>query len=118
MVVKGYEDLEIYQKSYELAMNIHEMTLELPNFEMYEEGSQIRKASKSIAANLVEGFGRRRYKREFIKFVTYAYASCLETKVHLNFIYDSSYITKKKFNQYFEEYDSLGRKIHNFMKNL
>jgi len=52
--------VEIYQKSYELAMNIHDMTLKFSNFELYDEGSQIRKASKSIAANLVEGFGRRK----------------------------------------------------------
>jgi len=73
MVVKRYEDLEIYQKSYELALNVHDMTLKLPKYELYEEGSQIRKASKSIVANIVEGFGRRRHKKEFIKFVTYAY---------------------------------------------
>ncbi len=118
MIVKKYEDLEIYRKSYELAMNVHEMTLKLPKYELYEEGGQIRRASKSIAANIVEGFGRRRHKKEFIKFVTYAYASCLETKVHLNFIYDSGYITKKKFDQYFKEYDSLGRKIYNFIENF
>ena len=108
MVVKSYKDLEIYQKSYKLAIEIHNMTLKMPKFELYEEGSQIRRASKSITANIAEGFGRRRYKNEFIKFLTYAHASCDETKVHLNFIYDSGHIDKEKYNKYFEKYDELG----------
>ena len=115
MVGIRYENLEIYKKSYELAVKIHDMTLKLPNFELYEEGSQIRRTSKSIVVNIVEGFGRRRYKKEFIKFLTYAHASCDETKVHLNFIVDSGYITEKDFKLYFEEYDNLGRKINHFV---
>ena len=59
----GYENLEIFQNSYELAMKIHEFTLKLPKFELYEEGSQIRRASKSVVANIVEGYGRKRYKK-------------------------------------------------------
>ena len=118
MVVKSYKDLEIYQKSYKLAIEIHNMTLKMPKFELYEEGSQIRRASKSITANIAEGFGRRRYKNEFIKFLTYAHASCDETKVHLNFIYDSGHIDKEKYNKYFEKYDELGQKIYNFIEKV
>ena len=98
MVKNGYEDLKIFQDSFELAMKIHEITLKLPKFELYEEGSQIRKASKSVVANIVEGYGRRRYKNDLIKFLAYAYASCDETKVHLKFIFDSKYITKEHLN--------------------
>jgi four helix bundle protein len=46
--------------------------------EMHEEGSQIRRAIKSVKSNIVEGYGRRRYKQEFIRFVDYALASCNE----------------------------------------
>jgi len=111
----GYKDLEIYQMSYKLALNIHVISLKMPKFELYEEGSQIRRASKSIVANIVEGFGRRRYKKEFIRFLTFAHASCDETKVHLNFIFDTDYIPKEIFNKYCVEYDKLGQKIHNFI---
>ena len=51
MIVKSYNDLEIFQESYYLAVKIHDLTLKLPTFELYEEGSQLRRASKSIAAN-------------------------------------------------------------------
>lgn len=115
MKYNGYKDLEIYQMSYKLALNIHVISLKMPKFELYEEGSQIRRASKSIVANIVEGFGRRRYKKEFIRFLTFAHASCDETKVHLNFIFDTDYIPKEIFNKYCVEYDKLGQKIHNFI---
>jgi len=59
------------------------MSLSLPKFEMYEEGSQIRRSSKSVSNNIVEGFGRRKYKQEFIRFLTFSLGSCDETIEHL-----------------------------------
>ncbi len=77
----GYEDMELYKLAKQMVVEIHKMTLnELPKFEMYEQGSQIRRSSKSVVANFVEGYGRRQYKVEYIKFLTYALASCDETK--------------------------------------
>ena len=63
----SYKKLEIWQIARELAVDIHKMTLnKLPKFEMFEEGAQIRKSSKSVRSTIVEGYGRRRYKQEFI----------------------------------------------------
>lgn len=63
-------DLEIWKLVRELVVVVHKMTLvKLPKFEMYEEGSQIRRLSKSISSNIVEGFGRSRCKNEYIKFL-------------------------------------------------
>jgi four helix bundle protein len=63
----SYKNLEIWQSARGLVIDIHKITLEeLPKFEMFEEGSQIRRASKSTKSNIVEGYGRRRYKQEFI----------------------------------------------------
>ena len=59
----SYKKLEIWQLTRELVIDIHKMTLhKLPKFEMFEEGSQIRKSMKSVKSNIVEGYGRRRYK--------------------------------------------------------
>lgn len=69
MTYQSYGDLDIYKRAHKLAIEIHEMSLNLLKFEIYEEGSQIRRSSKSIKSNIVEGFGRRRYKQEFIKSV-------------------------------------------------
>ena len=118
MNYNGYNDLEIYHQSYKLALDIHSLSLKLPKFELYEEGSQIRRSSKSIVINIVEGFGRRRYKKDFIKFLIYAHASCDETKVHLKFIFNTGHISEKKFQKYTSEYNQLGQKIHNFIHKI
>ena len=56
-MAKSYRDYEIWQMAYELAVRVHKMTLaKLPKFEMFEEASQIRRSSKSISSNIVEGF--------------------------------------------------------------
>ena len=113
---KSYRDLEIYKLSYELAMKIHLISLKLPKYELYEEGSQIRRSSKGIASTIVEGYGRRKYKNDFVRFLVYAQASCDETQVHLEFIHDSGYITDDIYMELKEENDKLGRKINKFIQ--
>lgn len=116
---KSYKDLNIHKTAHKLAIEIHEMSLRLPKFEMYEEGSQIRKSSKSIKSNIVEGFGRRRYKQEFIKFLTYSLSSCDETIDHLDTLYETKSLKETKKYKYFcEEYDHLGKMMTNFIKSV
>jgi four helix bundle protein len=95
------------------------MTLkDLPKFEMYEEGSQIRRSSKSVVSNIVEGFGRRNYRNDFIRFLTYAIASCDETKAHLEMLQETGSITKNNFEELFQNYEQLGAKLYNFRKSV
>ena len=116
MTMKSYRDLEIYTLSYELAIKIHKTSLKLPKYELFEEGSQIRRSSKGITSTIVEGYGRRRYKLDFIKFLVYAHASCDETIVHLNFIRDTHDIAEKDISFFLNEYEKLGRKINKFIQ--
>lgn len=60
----NYRGLEIYNLAFKLAIEIHNMTMTLPKFELYEEGSQIRRSSKSVTSNIVEGYGKRQYKKD------------------------------------------------------
>jgi four helix bundle protein len=116
---QSYNDLDIYKMARKLAIEIHKMSLELPKFEMYEEGSQIRRSSKSIKSNIVEGFGRRRYKQEFIKYLTYSLASCDETTDHLDTLYETkSFVDEDIYRRLCEEYDHLGRMITNFIRSV
>src|SRR3954466_3824217 len=86
----SYRDLEIWKLARHVAVGVHRMTLnELPKFEMFEEGSQIRRSAKSIRSNIVEGYGRRRYKQEFIRFLVFAHASSDETIDHLEMLYET-----------------------------
>ena len=118
MYARSYKDLDIYKNSYDLAMKVHNLTLSLPQFELYEEGSQLRRSSKSIVSNIVEGFGRKRYKRELLKFLTYALASNDETKLHLSFISDCGYIEKNEYKKYDNKYEQLGRQIYNLFQSF
>jgi four helix bundle protein len=114
---KSYRDLEVYSLAKELAVKIHIMTLEgLPRFEMFEEGSQIRRSSKSLVSNIVEGFGRRRYKNEFIQFLTYAISSCDETKAHLEMLYETGSLREDIFKELFDGYEQIGAKLFNFRR--
>ena len=90
------KDLEVWQLARELSIDIHRMTLhEHPKFEMYEEGSQIRRSSKSIRANIVEGYGRRRYKMEVVCHLAYAPASARETEDHINTPWETGSLTNE-----------------------
>src|SRR5215470_15390503 len=92
----SYRELDIWQLSQALTTDIHQMTIQqLPKFEMYEEGSQIRRAMKSVRSNIVEGYGRRRYKQEFIRFLTFALASNDETTDHLETLFETESLTNK-----------------------
>jgi four helix bundle protein len=114
---KSYKDLEIYQIAHKLAVDIHKMTLQLPKFEMFEEGSQIRKSSRGISSCIVEGFGRRRYKNDFVRFLVFAQASNDETKEHLSLLSETGSLeNQEQYKNFVSEYEKLGRKIYNFLK--
>ena len=117
---QSYKDLEVYQLAHRLAIQIHKMTLEnLPKFEMYEQGSQIRRSSKSIVSVVVEGFGRKQYQQEYIKFLTYAIASCDETKEHLDLLFGTHSLTDEGlFHALSEGYQELGRKLFFFRDTI
>ncbi len=92
------------------------MSLKLPKYELYEEGSQIRRSSKGITSCIVEGYGRKKYKADFIKFLVYAHASCDETILHLNFIKDTHELNEKEIQSSLDSYNQLGSKINRFIQ--
>ena len=112
----NYEDLEIWKQANELVGIIHTMTLnDLPKFEMFETGSQIRRSMKSVKANIVEGFGRRHYKNEFIHFLVIAQASNDETIDHLKTLYTTKSLTDQlKYTDCLKKLESLGKKLNLF----
>jgi four helix bundle protein len=79
-----------------MAIEVHKISLKLPKFELYEQGSQVRRSSKSVKDNIVEGYGRRIYKQDFIKFLTYSHASLLECLSQLEMIDELCEISEVK----------------------
>jgi four helix bundle protein len=116
----SYKKLEVWQLARELVISIHKMTLEkLPKFEMYEEGRQIRKSSKSVKSMIVEGYGRRRYKQDFIRFLTYSIASNDETMDHLETLFETDSLTDKDlYDSLRNRVDILGRKLNLFIQSV
>jgi len=95
--------------SQDLVVDIHEMTVtRLPKFEMYEEGSQLRRAIKSVKSNIVEGYGRRRYKKDYIRFLVYAHSSCDEAKDHIETLHTTGSLND----------DDLYRELHRRLEEL
>jgi four helix bundle protein len=116
----SYRDLEVWKLARELVITIHDMTLtKLPKFEMFEEGSQIRRAIKSVKACIVEGYGRRRYKQEFVKFLSYALASCDETADHLDTLVVTGSLKDKMLEMDLtRRLTTLGRKLNIFLQSV
>lgn len=112
--MKSYKDLEIYTISFDLALRIRELTLKLESHDKYEVGSQIRRSSQRIKDTIVEGYGRRRYKADFIKFLIYSYSSQLDAKSQAEFLFKVT--NNNNWNKIEIELDALGIKIHNFIK--
>ena len=92
----SYRKLEIWKLSRELVIDIHKMSLQLPKFEMFEEGQQIRRSVKSVKSTIVEGYGRRLYKNDFIKFLIYAHASNDETIDHLETLFETGSLSDEQ----------------------
>ncbi|GAB3412982.1 four helix bundle protein [Niabella aquatica] len=113
----SYRKLEIWQTAREVVIAIHKMSLQLPKFELFEEGQQIRRSSKSVKSTIVEGYGRRRYKNEFIKFLVYAQASNDETIDHLETLFETGSLTDEAiFTALKEKIDLLGKKLNRFLQ--
>ena len=101
--------------AFDLAFKVHYASLKLPQFEIYEQGSQIRRASKRIKDTIAEGFGRRKYKAEYIRYLIFAQASCDETHSQLDMLI-KTYSDIKDFPELLESYITLGKKINNYIK--
>ena len=116
---RGYKKLKIYRAAHDLAVRVHKMSLKLPRFEMMEEGSQIRRSSKSVSSNIVEGYALRRYKQEYIHYLARALGSSLETVEHLDFLFETESLKDKDlYNQLSNEYQELNSMLYRFIGSV
>ena len=116
----SYRNLEIWKLADDLVVEIHEMTLtKLPKFEMFEKGGQIRRSSKSVKSTIVEGYGRKRYKPEFIKFLVYSLGSNDETIDHLETLFKTKSLQDEVvYNYLHAKLEIPGKKINLFIKGV
>ncbi len=104
-----YHRLDVFQKAYQLSLELHRESLKFPRFEETEVARQLRRASKSIAANLVEGMARQMSSRDVVRFLRDALGSCDETRLWLDYVRDLGYIRKPEHGDWIERYCEVGR---------
>lgn len=112
---QNFHNLEIYEISFRLFLKSHRLSHALPKYELYELGSQLRRSTDSIVSNIVEGHGRKMYKNEFIRFIVFSHASCLETICHLEKIQTLYPTLSTEADGLIKEYLELGKKLINFL---
>jgi len=116
----SYKNLEIWKLARELVIETHKMTVnELPKYEMFEVGNQIRRSSKSTKSNIVEGYGRRRYKQEYIRFLIYALSSNDETIDHLETLFETKSLTNENlYKSLHKRFNILGKMLNKFIQSV
>jgi four helix bundle protein len=116
-MIRSYTDLEVYQRSFTLAKEIFLLTKQFPEEETYSLTDQIRRSTRSIPANLAEGWSKRRFENIFKKHIVDAIGSCDETKVWLSFAVNCNYISLENFNHLHEQYEQLGKMLYSLLQN-
>ncbi|WP_080777954.1 four helix bundle protein [Chryseobacterium phocaeense] len=112
----SYQKLDIYNIAFELFIETHGLLLKLPRYELYEPGSQLRRSADSVVTNIAEGYGRKNYKGDFIRFLIYSQTSCDETVSHLSKIIRLYPDVSVDLSDKVAQYQLLGGKINNFIK--
>jgi len=113
----GFGDLRVYQLAYSLAMRIFNETKTFPQDERYSMTSQIRRSSRSVAANLAEGYRKRQYPAMFVSKLADCDAEAAETQVWLDFARDCGYLSIEHQKEFAAGYDELGRMLSSMIKD-
>ena len=113
---ESYRDLIVYQKAYKYSLEMHKRTLSFPQYEQIELGGQIRRATKSIALNIAEGFGKQSSQAEFKRFLMIARGSCDEVRVELDYCMDLGYINTDEYHYFEQGYIEIGKMLTTMIK--
>ena len=116
-MIKSYKDLKVYQTSYKFAMDIFWITKDFPKEELYSLTDQIRRSSRSISSNIVEGWAKRSYVNIFKKQLVDAFGSSNETQNWLNFAFDCKYLKEDEFNKFTITCDEIGKMLTGLIDN-
>ena len=112
-MISSFRDLEIYQLSYSLMLKVHQEINKLPVYERQDLVSQMRRASKSIVANIAEGYAKRIHQNDFKRHLDMALGSANEMEAHIEMCRDLKYLDESVCNEMLKNYSFLGGKIVN-----
>ena len=109
--VSTFVDLRVYKRLFHLHLEIHRLTMTFPAFELYELGSQIRRSSNSIAANLAEGWNNR-HSTVYVEAINRAQGELRETMHHLAVAEAKGYVAKGEFAVLSRQLHECGGMLH------
>ena len=117
--VEKFEDLEVFQRAYRIALEVHRVSLDFPRIEQQHGlADQVRRASKSISANIAEGFGKQRLSvAEFQRFLAMAVGSADEMRVWLRYCLDLGYIEEATWRRWRDEYQEIAKMLRGLHRN-
>jgi len=114
-IFRSHKELEVYQLAYKSSMDIYHLTKSFPKEEIFSLTSQIRRSSRSVSANISEGFRKRRYEKAFVSKLSDSEAEAAETQVWLDYSLDCGYISQTEHQKLFNEYDNILGKLVNMI---
>ena len=117
MLIKSAKELNVYQKGYELAMEVFKLSKNFPAEERFALTSQIRRSSRSICLNLREAWAKRRYEAHFVSKLTDCDGENSETDSSLDFARDCGYITEQKHAELRAACEEIGKMLGSMLKN-
>jgi len=110
--VRSFEDLAVFKRAYRVSLAVHQTSLNFPKIEQRAMGEQVRRASKSICANIAERFGKQRQSRvEFKRFLMMALGSADEMRVWSRYCLDLGYIDQKTWQHWRDEYQEIAKML-------
>lgn len=104
-LILSHKQLDVYKLAYKLAMEIYHLSKKFPAYEGYSLTDQIRRSSRSVAANLAEAFRKRRYEKAFIAKLSDSEGECAETQTWLEFARDCDYIKSEPCDKMNQDYE-------------
>lgn len=116
-LVRSHRDLDVYQKSFAVSMQIFELTKRFPVEERYSLTDQIRRSSRSVCANLTEAWRKRRYEGSFLLKLNDAEAEAAETQTWLEYAVSCNYVDAAVAREIYREYDNILGKLVNMMNH-
>ena len=113
---KGYKSLIVYQLSFKLAGEIFRLSKKFPPEEKYELTCQVRRSSRSVCANISEGYRKRTYVKHFTSKMTDADGEASETNMWLDFALDCEYITPVEYQTLSNQYEEIGKMLGSMIR--
>ncbi len=117
MPIKTYKDLNVFRESYALALDVSRATKGFPGPEQYELARQLRRAARSVPANIVEGWAKRSAPAEFKRFLQVAIGSCDECKLWLEMSRDEGHLSSTDCDEFSNRFNLVGAMLKSLWKN-